>query len=54
MSKRKWTDIPSQVDIKLQNFGSAAASILQKYHIYYQVCNMENRGQVAMTTRYME
>jgi hypothetical protein len=35
---------PSQVDIKLQNLSSAAAYILQKYHIYYQVCNKENKG----------
>jgi hypothetical protein len=35
---------PSQVDIKLQNLSSAAAYILQKYHMYYQVCNKENKG----------
>jgi hypothetical protein len=35
---------PSQVDIKLQNLSSAAAYILQKYHIYYQVYNKENKG----------
>jgi hypothetical protein len=34
----------SQVDIKLQNLSSAAAYILQKYHMYYQVCDKENKG----------
>jgi hypothetical protein len=42
---------PSQVDIKLQNISSAAAYILQKYHMYYQVCN---KGHVAMTTKYKD
>jgi hypothetical protein len=34
----------SQVDFKLQNFHSAAAYILQKYHMHYIVCNKRDKG----------
>jgi hypothetical protein len=44
----------SQVDFKLQNESSAAAYILQKYHMHYKVCNKRDKGHVAMTTKYKE
>jgi hypothetical protein len=35
---------PSQVDFKLQNLHSAAAYILQRYHMHYKVCNKRDKG----------
>jgi hypothetical protein len=34
----------SQVDFKLQSKSSAAAYILQKYHMHYKVCNKRDKG----------